>query len=612
VSSEQANLGLATNKSIPQTIEVWHRRLGHRTLDQASIQYLQPRVSEFTIKRGTNDNGHSRICETCAIGRQHTEPITGTREKAKDLLEVVNSDICGPMQVSTIAGERYFITFIDEKSGRIAVTLLKTKSEALGAFQAYKVRAEKAAGREIKCLRTDGGGEFLAQQFKSYLRLCGIAHSVSPAYTPSHNGRAERANRTLMESARCMIEEAKLDNSFWGFAVATAAHIQNRLPSRSYQDLSPLTYWTGTQPSIGHLRTFGSVTHTLVPKEQRKKLDSRSTKCILIGYDEDAGSKVYRVYNPLTKRIHSSRNVIIDELDTIKTGSLESPPGNEIEVSLPEVEEKDNSSEGERQEGSVGEIIPEQTGSDEPNQEEFGGDTIVVRPPPGFFDARREAVSGNGLRRSQRQRNQDQHFSAQPWRAMLANLEEPQTLSEALAREDSEEWYAAWESEVDSLVRNSTWELTSLPEGRDPIGCRWLFKRKDDGRYKARLVAKGYSQREGLDYSETFAPVAKFNSLRSLLALVCENDWELAGMDVKTAFLHSELEETVYMEIPEGLHTEIQTQGLGAGIVCRLVKSIYGLKQSPRAWYGKINSFFLQHGFQRSEQDHSVYIHSFL
>ena len=124
-------------------------------------------------------------------------------------------------------------------------------------------------------------------------------------------------------------------------------------------------------------------------------------------------------------------------------------------------------------------------------------------------------------------------------------------------------------------------------------------------------MAKGYSQREGLDYSETFAPVAKFNSLRSLLALVCENDWELAGMDVKTAFLHSELEETVYMEIPEGLHTEIQTQGPGARIVCRLVKSIYGLKQSPRAWYGKINSFFLQHGFQRSEQDHSVYIHKF-
>jgi len=194
---------------------------------------------------------------------------------------------------------------------------------------------------------------------------------------------------------------------------------------------------------------------------------------------------------------------------------------------------------------------------------------------------------------------------------MLAHLEEPQTLSHALVSEESKEWYAASESEVDSLVRNDTWELALLPAGREAIGCRWLFRRKDDGRYKARLVAKAYSQREGLDYTEAFAPVAKFNSLRSLLALVCENDSELDGMDVKTAFLYSDLEETVYMEIPEGLHTEVQRNNSGERVVCRLIKSIYGLKQSPRAWYGKRNHFFLANGFQRSKQDHRVYIHKF-
>ena len=154
--------------------------------------------------------------------------------------------------------------------------------------------------------------------------------------------------------------------------------------------------------------------------------------------------------------------------------------------------------------------------------------------------------------------------------------------------------------------------LATLPPGREPIGCRWLFKRKDNGRYKARLVAKGYSQKPGLDYTDTFAPVAKFNSLRSLLALVCENDWELEGMDVKTAFFYSELEETVFMEIPEGLHTDIAAQNKDTAqrVVCRLTKSIYGLKQSPRTWYGKINKFFIDHGFQRSEHDHNVYIHT--
>jgi len=140
---------------------------------------------------------------------------------------------------------------------------------------------------------------------------------------------------------------------------------------------------------------------------------------------------------------------------------------------------------------------------------------------------------------------------------MIAHLDEPHTLREALASDDSENWYKAWESEVDSLVRNNTWERSPLPAGSEAIGCRWLFKLKEDGGYKARVVAKGYSQQTGLDYTETFAPVAKFTSLWSLLALVAENNWELEGMDVKTAFPHSELEETVFMEIPEGLHMDM-------------------------------------------------------
>ena len=122
-------------------------------------------------------------------------------------------------------------------------------------------------------------------------------------------------------------------------------------------------------------------------------------------------------------------------------------------------------------------------------------------------------------------------------------------------------------------------------------------------------MAKGYSQKPGIDYTKTFAPVVKFNSLCSLLALVSDNDWELEGMDVKTAFLQSELEEKVYMEVSEGLHTNSTQEPSGTHMVCELNKSIYGLKQSPRTWYGRINSFFIDHGFQRSEHDHNLYVH---
>ena len=195
---------------------------------------------------------------------------------------------------------------------------------------------------------------------------------------------------------------------------------------------------------------------------------------------------------------------------------------------------------------------------------------------------------------------------------MVANLEEPHTLKEALERDDSTEWREAWVSEVDSLARNNTWRLEPRPPGRQAIGCRWLFKQKEERRYKARLVAKGYAQREGVDYTETFAPVTKFNSLGLLLALVCECDWELDGLEVKTAFLNSEIKETVYKDIPDGLEQQGSSHNPSQDhpLVCQLMKSISGLKQSPRVCYGRINWFFINHGFVRSQQDHNVYVHS--
>ena len=137
-----------------------------------------------------------------------------------------------------------------------------------------------------------------------------------------------------------------------------------------------------------------------------------------------------------------------------------------------------------------------------------------------------------------------------------------------------------------------------------------MFKKKEDGRYKARLVAKGYSQQAGIDYEERFAPVAKFTTIRLLLALSCENNWEIEGMDVKTAFLIGELEERIYMEIPEGVAVPANKErgGYNRPLACRLIKSIYGLKQSPRAWYGRIHAFFLENNFTQSDPDHSLFI----
>ncbi|XP_020261941.1 uncharacterized protein LOC109837959 [Asparagus officinalis] len=161
--------------------------------------------------------------------------------------------------------------------------------------------------------------------------------------------------------------------------------------------------------------------------------------------------------------------------------------------------------------------------------------------------------------------------------------------------------------ELGALEKNRTWELIKLPEGKRAVGCKWVFtvKQNPDGqvkRYKARLVAKGYSQTYGIDYDETFAPVAKMSTIRTLISLAVNGGWKLHQLDVKNAFLHGDLVEEVYMEIPLGFGTD-QT----VGKVCRLKKSLYGLKQSPRAWFDRFRKAMIGMGYQQINADHTVF-----
>ncbi|KAK9093997.1 hypothetical protein Scep_025466 [Stephania cephalantha] len=175
------------------------------------------------------------------------------------------------------------------------------------------------------------------------------------------------------------------------------------------------------------------------------------------------------------------------------------------------------------------------------------------------------------------------------YRAYVSNIDQvsiPITVQEALA---TPEWKKTTYEEIRALEKNNTWEITTLPPGKRTVGCRWLFtvKHNADGsveRLKARLVARGYTQTYGIDYQETFAPVAKQNTIRVLLSLAANSDWPLHQLDVKNAFLNGDLSEEVYMDIPPGfedLHSK--------GKVCKLKKSLYGLKQSPRAWFDRFS-----------------------
>ena len=615
------NLGLATNQSLLAILETWHRRLGHRTLDEGAVKYISSRVSDMQVRKQEGET--HRICGICAVGRQHKEAQTKSREKPSELLSIVHTDICGPMQTPNVHGERYFITFTDEKSSRVSICLLHTKDGALTAFKAYRARAEKTSGKEIKALRSDSGGEYLSGRFKKYLAAAGIQHIVIPPYSPAQNGLAERMNRTIMDSARCILEDAGLGKEFWGYAVLTAAYVHNRLPSRSHQDISPLEHWTGKQPNIGHLRVFGSMAWVHVPDEKCQKLDPKSTCAILVGYEEDAGSRVYRLYDLENKSLVLSRDVIIDETKGLRNRGQKHTTirWRSEEQSLAADLSKDSCLEYQY----LDPICPE-PGSDNSPADQDIHDSIILRPwligSEGTCSSPIHEVNKEGevtvvqvpeIRRSQRNRKPKELFGPEVHFALMVSSAElePQTLTDALNSSEKAEWKKAWESELDSLAENNTWVLEPLPDGRTAIGYRWVFRKKDNGRYKARLVAKGYSQKPGIDYQETYAPVAEVTTIRLLLALSCESDWGVDGMDVKTAFLNSELEETVYMEVPKGVTIVTRRdrdQNYQRPIACRLLKSIYGLKQSPRAWYGRIQGLFITNNFIRSEADHSLFI----
>jgi hypothetical protein len=193
-------------------------------------------------------------------------------------------------------------------------------------------------------------------------------------------------------------------------------------------------------------------------------------------------------------------------------------------------------------------------------------------------------------------------------RATVAFLEDPQNIEEALTCENSKEWECAMQEEYDSLMTNNTWTLVALPVGRKPVSCKWVFKIKQSAngeveRYKARLVTRGFTQTYEVDYNETFVFVANFTTIRCILTLAVLEDMEIHQMDVKTVFLNGELEEEIYMEQPQGfVH-----QG-SEHLVCKLHKSLYGLKQFPRAWNQKLDAFLKNIEFMKSEAGPNVYV----
>ena len=302
--------GLSQQKD-DTTREVWHKRIAHRSLNEQASQQIVKSVTGFDLAE--NEGQQEGVGGVCAEGKQARGYLTGERPKTEELLHTIHSDVCRPMAIAGIMGEWYFGTFIDEGSGRIAISLLIRKSEVFKRFKQFKAKVERESGKKIESLRCDGGGEYRGNAFRNYLTKQDITQRMTTPYTLEHNGIAKRGNHTIMHMVRCMLFDSGMGKEFWGFAALTAVHIVNRLPSTSHKNKTPFEKWFGKPPSSGHLQVFGWVAYRHRPSPTRTQRDPKAQRCRMLGYREDSGRQVYRLLDETSSQVVLSRDVLFDE-----------------------------------------------------------------------------------------------------------------------------------------------------------------------------------------------------------------------------------------------------------------------------------------------------------
>ncbi|XP_046472611.1 uncharacterized protein [Neodiprion pinetum] len=600
------SLGLMA--SVSGDNDLWHRRLGHINFND-----LNKMKNGFVTGVDFNNNKDNRTCITCLKGKQSKLPFTDSETRATQILELVHSDLCGPMETESFAGAKYFLTLIDDFSRRLYVYFLKSKTQVAQTFANFKNLVENQTGKRIKTLRTDNGKEYCNNELLSLLQKAGIQHQTTNPYTPEQNGVAERKNRTIVERARCMIFDAGLETQFRAEAVSTAAYIINRSPTRGLQDLrkTPEEVWSGNKPNLKHLRIFGCKAMVHVPKQKRRKWDAKSEQLIFVGYCE--GTKGYRFIRPNSNKLVKSRNVTFIENPTpTRTMTFTENQTTPLPLMLESSDQEDREEESEADEVGTEFDYESASASEDPRTEDsttedFATEDSTTDEPTAenllSIETTRSDIRGD-LKRPQRQRKPPKMDDYVLYLSQANEAIDPLTVEEALNGHEGQHWKRAMQEEYQSLIENDTWELTDLPPNRKPINSKWVFKTKTDDkgnvlRHKARLVIKGCAQKRGIDYEETFAPVVRYSSIRYLMALAAKHDLEIEQMDAVTAFLQGDLHEEVYMVPPKEFYTGDK--------VWRLKKAIYGLKQASRQWNIKLDTELKKAGLQQSKVDPCIY-----
>ncbi|KAL6348428.1 hypothetical protein AAG906_005736 [Vitis piasezkii] len=530
-----------------------------------------------------------QFCIECIKGKK-TNMSKKDANRCSDVLEFLHTDICGPFPTLFWNGQQYFITFIDDYSRYGHLYLIHEKSQSLDVFKNFKFEVENQLSKKIKAVKSDRGGEYYGRfdgfdeqcprPFAKYLVECGIVPQYTMPGNPSQNGVAERS----------MISHSTLLESLWGEAVKTVIYILNRVPSKAVAK-TPYELWTSKKPSIRHLH----------------KLDSRTVSCYFVGYSER--SRDLKFYDPSTRSLFKTGNAkFIEDVELSGREPLRKVVFEEKYVSILIITTRHGhimfndtiqNAQPITEIEDTPEIYPTQVMEPIQVHEE------VTQQP-------QEPQVQVPLRRSTREMrstiSDDYVVYLQEHEFDMGLEDDPISVSQVKQSSNSEKWMEAMKDEMKSMKDNGVWDLVELPKCVKPIGCKWIFKTKQDSkgnivRSKVRLVAKGFTKKEGIDYKETFSPVSSKNSFRIIMALIAHYDLKLHQMDVKTAFLNGNIDETIYMVQLENFESNDSKQ-----LVCKLKRSIYGLKEASRQWYRKFDKVITSFSFKENTVDQCIYL----
>ena len=316
---ESANICEETNReeksrdgSGAADLQVWHARLGH--LPTKMLNDMANCVDGLKIKKNRGAEDDVKICEGCIMGRATVKTFPKSsygQVKTKEVLELVHSDVMGPMETKSQGGSRFVVTFIDDFSRYIVAYYIENKSEVTDRFIEYKTLMENQLSRRIKCIRTDNGSEYVNRRFSGVCGKFGIVHQTTVPYSPQQNGLAERINRTLTERARGMLSHMQVDKVWWAEAINTAVYVTNRVPCASQPSTTPFELIFGKKPDLSEMCVFGSKGYAHVDKSKRTKLTKKAIRCIFLGYSDHI--KGFRIWDEDSKRVTYTRSAKFDE-----------------------------------------------------------------------------------------------------------------------------------------------------------------------------------------------------------------------------------------------------------------------------------------------------------